>query len=528
MRYSLHGHALPSELKLTRGPIGKTITTLPSPPFNLSLTWRSVMKESASPRWGHAQVDRRFAVRAGLWSLAGLSTAELTSLRAANPPVQKTGETVLPFGQAKSAIYIFLSGGLGQHDSFDPKPAAPDKIRGEFKPIATRSPGVSIVEHLPKLAACSPLWSLIRSLTHKSNDHSASHHMMLTLRSDLPAGFQGNKPQPGDHPCIAALAGSLVPRRNNLPPAIVLPEKLVHNSGRVLPGQFAGTMGPRREPWFLEASPFSALRYGAFPGYDFDHQDRTPKDAMRVFRAPSLDLPHELANGRVESRLGLRQELEHQVALIDSVGPQWEGSRQLAASLLTKPKVRKALDVTSDTEQERYGKNAFGWSLLMARRMVELGIPLVHVNLGNNETWDTHGNAFPHLKDKLYPPFDLAVSTLLQDLNERGLLQETLVFIAGEFGRTPRISLLPEHYKLPGRDHWGAAQTVLLAGGGVSGGKVFGATDKDGAYPKENPVGPDDLAATLYHALGIAQQAMWNDSLDRPHRVYHGSPIAGI
>jgi len=486
------------------------------------------MKSRQDSAFCHAQIDRRTAVHAGLWTLAGLSTAELTTLRAAASPASPRSTTNLPFGKAKSAIYVFLSGGLGQHDSFDPKPNAPDKIRGEFKPIATRTAGLSIVEHLPKLANCSHLWSVIRSLTHKTNDHSAGHHIMLSLRSDLPAGFNPNKPQPTDHPAVVALAGSLAGARNNLPPSVVLPEKLIHNTGRVLPGQFSAIMGPSREPWFLEASPFTASRYGAFPDFDFDHQQRKPKEAMRVFRAPSLDLPQSLAEGRLESRLGLRQRLESQVAYIDAVGHQLDAPRQLAASLLTKPQVRNALDVTYGPEQDRYGKNAFGWSLLMARRMVDLGIPLVQVNLGNNETWDTHGNAFPHLKDKLYPPFDLALTALLEDLQKSGQLSETLVFVAGEFGRTPRISLLPEHYKLPGRDHWGAAQSVLIAGGGVSGGKVFGSTDKDGAYPKENPVGPDDLAATLYYALGIPQDTMWKDTLDRPHRVYHGNPISNL
>jgi len=486
------------------------------------------MKPIAGQGWTHAPVDRRAAVHAGLWSLCGLSLAELTLLRARASTATTAPKSSIPFGQAKSAIYIFLSGGLGQHDSFDPKPNAPSTIRGEFQPIATKTPGLSIVEHLPRLAACSHLWSLVRSLTHKSNDHSAGHHIMLSLRSDLPPGFQPNKPQATDHPCFVGLAGSLLRPRNNLPPSVVLPEKLVHNSGRVIPGQFSATLGPNREPWFIEASPFSAKRYGAYPEYDFDHQQRPPSAPMRVFRAPSLDLPQELANGRLDRRLSLRQQLETQVAHLDQAAPHWDSPRQLATSLLTRPELRHALNTTEGADQERYGNNAFGWSLIMAKRLVELGLPLVQVNLGNNETWDTHGNAFPHLKEKLYPPFDRALATLLEDLHQSGRLQETLVFVAGEFGRTPRITLLPEHYKKPGRDHWGAAQSVLIAGGGVSGGRVVGSTDKDGAYPKEQPVGPEDLAATLYHALGIPAETMWTDSINRPHRVYHGTPILGL
>ena len=164
----------------------------------------------------------------------------------------------------------------------------------------------------------------------------------------------------------------------------------------------------------------------------------------------------------------------------------------------------------------------------MARRLVDAGVNLVQVNLGNDETWDTHGNAFPHLKDKLLPPTDRALSALLDDLNERGTLEETLIVMAGEFGRTPKISLLPKHYKLPGRDHWGAVQTVLLAGGGVQGGRVIGASDKLGAFPADMPQRPENFAATIYQALGIPATAAWYDAFNRPTHIYQGEPIPGL
>ena len=181
-----------------------------------------------------------------------------------------------------------------------------------------------------------------------------------------------------------------------------------------------------------------------------------------------------------------------------------------------------------DKLQERYGKNAFGWSLLMAAQLVEAGVSLVQVNLGNNEAWDTHGNAFPNLKNYLFPPTDRAVSALLDDLQSRGLMDETLIVMAGEFGRTPQISLLPKSYKLPGRDHWGAVQTVFFAGGGVRGGQVIGASDKLGGYPAADPQTPENLGATIYQALGIPPDMMWRDSADRPHKIYHGEPIPGL
>src|SRR5262249_43907226 len=176
--------------------------------------------------------------------------------------------------KAKACIYIFLSGGLAQQDSFDLKPDATVEYRGEFKPIATRTPGIRICEHLPRLAQRSHLFALVRSLTHSSNDHSAGHHIMLTGRSDLPPGFSPEQPRPGDWPSIAAIAHAVTQPRNNLPPAVVLPERLVHATGRVIPGQFAGAIGARNNPWYIEAAGYESKAYGAFPDYEFDHQER--------------------------------------------------------------------------------------------------------------------------------------------------------------------------------------------------------------------------------------------------------------
>ncbi len=435
--------------------------------------------------------------------------------------------------KARSVIYIFLSGGLSQLESFDLKPDAPEGIRGEFRPIATRTPGIDICEHLPRLAERSHLWALVRSLTHASNDHSAGHHIMLTGRSDLPPGFNPNQPRPGDWPSMAAVAGALTLPRNNLPPAIVLPEKLVHNTGRVIPGQFAGELGPRRDPWFIEASPFAATAYGAYPSFEFDHQDRPRPAASRRFQAPSLGLPADFARSRLSSRLSLLRSLDHQRAALDvRAGRESFDQHRQAAPLIAdrrqgpgglrrpRRRARRVLD--------RYGRHAFGWSLLMARRLVEAGVNLVQVNLGNNETWDTHGNMFPHLKEKLLPPMDQALSAMLDDLNESGLLESTLIVMAGEFGRTPRISSLPQYYKLPGRDHWGKVQTVFFAGGGVAGGRVIGSSDKIGGYPRSEPQTPENLAATIYQALGLPATVAWHDAQDRPHYVYRGVPIPGL
>ena len=473
----------------------------------------------------HPAIHRRTLLQAGSIGLLGLGMNHLEPLRkaAASPVAAPT---------AQSVIYIFLSGGLAQHDSFDMKPDAPADIRGEFRPIETTTPGIQICEHLPRLAQRSHLWALCRSLTHRSNDHSASHHIMLTGRSDLPKGFRDDAPQPSDWPSIASVAGAVLPPRNNLPPAAVLPDRLIHSTRRIIPGQFAGIMGSRHDPWFIEAAPFSAASCGAFPEYEFDHQDRPNTPRRTRFEAPSLTLPEGLGRSRIANRIDLLRVLDRQRLGLEryaNVG-EFDRYRQGAVSLLTDRRIRDAIDVHQAPAevQDRYGLNSFGWSLLMARRLVESGVRLVEVHLGNDETWDTHGEAFPHLRDKLFPPTDRAVSALLDDLHDSGLLDSTLIVMAGEFGRTPRISHLPQFYKLPGRDHWGAVQTVFFAGGGVHGGTLVGSSDRIGAFPASNPKTPENLAATIYRALGLPETVAWHEETGRPHDVYHGPPIAEL
>ena len=478
----------------------------------------------------HPRVSRRVVLEAGALGLVGLGSNHLAGLRAAASPAK-------PKPRANACIYIFLSGGLAQHESFDLKPNAPAEIRGEFNPIATATPGIEICEHLPRLAACSKHWALVRSLSHWSNSHTDGHFMMLTGRSDLPPGFGfTSEPKSTDWPSIASMAGyNTPPRSDNLPPAVVLPERLVHWSGRVLPGAYAGQMGRRREPWFIEASPYgNPFWRGAYPEYTFANETKkppaTPDD--RVYQAPNLSLPQGMSGDRFSDRLAMLAEIDRQRAYLERAAEieKFDTYRQSAISLLADPKVRRAIDVTGAEAavQERYGRNSFGWSLLMAYRLVEAGVTLVQVNLGNNETWDTHGDAFPRLKDKLFPPTDRALSALLDDLAATGLLDTTLVVMAGEFGRTPKISTLPQSFSGPGRDHWGAVQSVFFAGGGVRGGTIVGSSDKDGGHPATAPQKPENMAATIYHALGIPPMAVWHDDLERPHAVYYGEPIAGL
>lgn len=489
------------------------------------------MKSFADPTAvSHPRQDRRFALQIGAVGLVGLGTNHLTAFRERSARAETRVSSAS--NPSRTLIYIFLSGGLAQHDSFDLKPDAPDNIRGEFQPIATRTPGIEICEHLPLLAQRSHLWSLCRSLSHHSNDHTAAHQMMLTGRTVLPPGFSANGPMPTDWPSIAAIGGILTPPRNHLPTAAVLPDKLVHYSRRVLPGQFAGLMGSRRDPWFIEASPFSKQSYGAYPEFEFDHEERPNMPRRTAFQAPDLTLPEDFSRDRLRHRLQLLKHVDSQRADLERIAgiEEFDRHQQGAISFLTNSRLREAIDVTlaRPETQDRYGRNSFGWSLLMARRLVEAGVNLIQVNLGNNETWDTHGEAFPHLKEKLFPPMDRAVSALLDDLQQSGLLESTLVVMAGEFGRTPKISHLPQFYKLPGRDHWGPVQSVFFAGGGIQGGRVVGSSDKIGAYPLANLCRPENMAATIYQSLGLPDTAAWLDELNRPHHIYHGEPIADL
>lgn len=470
---------------------------------------------------GKSHFSRRGFVQAGALGLMGLSLENLLPLQA--------GSGTTP--RAKAVIYIFLSGGLSQIDSFDMKPDGPSAIKGEFQPIDTRSPGIQICEHLPMLAQRSQHWALCRSVTHPYNEHSQGHMVMLSGRTPMPPGFNASKPKPSDWPSIAAIANYAIPAKGNLPSSVVLPETLIHRTGRVIPGQFAGEMGSHWNPWVIKASPYNAATYGAFPEYEFHHAKGKKQTASLKFHAPNLSLPKDLPQSRLRDRLSLLQQIDRQQRELENQTSlaRFSRHREQAISLLADAKVKRAFDVLKavEKEQERYGRNQFGWSLLMARRLVEAGVNLVQVNLGNNETWDTHQALFPNMKNFLLPPTDRAVSALLDDLHASGRLDETLIVMAGEFGRTPRIFKIPKA-PLPGRDHWGKVQTVFFAGGGVKGGTIIGSSDKQGGEPATEPQTPENLAATIYQALGIPANAAWRDPADRPHFIYHDKPIPGL
>lgn len=445
--------------------------------------------------------------------LGGLSIADVAELAAAPPRSAPS--------KRKSVIFVVLTGGLAQHESFDPKPEAPAEIRGEFSPIATQTPGLFISEHLPKLAARSNKWALCRSMSHSWNEHIQALSLMLTGRSELSPGFS-RTPKPSDFPGITAVAGRSTAPRGYLPSAAVLPYPIE------TPGTKAGMMGAQFDPWLIKAA--SDCKWsGACPNC-WDHQRRPEQrhTGWPVFQAPSLRLPDGMSQPRLDQRKNLLSVLEQQQLALEQsrAFTSMNDYRRGALSLLTSGEVREAFDITTEPPEalDAYGRNLFGYSLLFAARLVELGVGMVQVNLGRGG-FDTHGNAFDHLKNLMLPPTDQALAALIDDLDQRGLLDDTLIVAAGEFGRTPRITRLPQYYELPGRDHWGAVQSVFLAGGGATGGAVVGASDRQGGYPKEAKQTPENLAATIYQALGIDRHATWQDHAGRPYHIYHADPI---
>ena len=481
----------------------------------------------------HPRVGRREAIQSGAIGLLGLTMQDVTRFRA--HAAMKTG------GPAKKVVYIFLPGGPPQHETFDPKPMATAAVRGEFTAIETTVPGMLFCEHLPLLAKQAGKIALLRSVHHHSNDHIAGTTIMTSGDTRVPALTPANKePDTTDAPGIACLAGYFRPGAEHLPGSAVLPEYVGRGSGtgQIVPGQQGGRLGRQHDPWLVQAAS-RCLGWGACPncfddgdddavfafGLQHDHTAPGP-----VFGVTSMDFPKGANRIRLDRRLSLLDSLERQgvqpIGGPEALAHDW--FRAQAASMVTSSRVQKALNgfTEPDEVQDNYGRNKFGWSLLLTRRLLEAGVNMVQVSLGRNGTWDLHRRAFPLLKDFLLPPMDLAVSSFLEDLQQRGLLDETLVVMCGEFGRTPRLS--SPAGRRPGRDHWGALQTVLFAGGGVTGGNIVGSSDHIGGHPDECPKTPEDVAATIFEALGIPEDSTYHDITGRPHPVYLGSPVTEL
>lgn len=453
------------------------------------------------------QVGRRELLRAGAVGLPTLlsQAAGTSTARSATPDA----------GKAKACIFIFNFGGPSQLETWDLKPDAPEGIRGEFKPIATRVAGTQICEHLPRLARLADKYSIIRSMSHRDVEHQTGGFTGLTgHRHPNPRIFA--PPTPDDTPPYGSIVSKLRPATRAVPSFVSMPTTLF--DAVVIPGQTGGWLGKTHDPMLLKQDPND-------PG----------------FSVKELALIEGVSSERFAHRCQLLQQLEHGAApqLAESVhglGSYYEKAFRLLSSDAT----RSAFHIQSEPAhvRDRYGRTTFGQCCLLARRLVEAGVPVINLyfcsggltGLSGSRPWDTHEGNFTRLKNELLPVTDQALAALLEDLDERGLLAQTTIAWVGEFGRTPRIGARSSDNgaKPDGRDHWPYCYSAILAGGGMQGGRVHGASDRSAGHPVDQPVSPADFAATIYDCLGIDPRTEILDRTGRPLRFCEGQSIRGL
>ncbi len=460
--------------------------------------------------------SRRELLTVGGLSLLGFGLPEMLrhEARAADAGPRRSG-----FGRARSVILLYLQGSPSHIDLWDPKPDAPAEIRGEFKPIATRAPGMMLGEVLPMLALEAHKFALVRSVGVKPKglrNHGAAIYMLMTGHD--PTSFSPTgvavPPSREDLPSVGSVIARYRPADAATLSNVALSGPVIE-SGVIGVGQFAGLLGGQFDPFQMYS------------------------DATKPLQIDGFSLPTDTTLGRLRGRIDLRAV----TAARQNLGPgDFDTYYGKALSLIESGRAERAfrLDDETPATRERYGMTRWGQSCLLARRLIEAGTRFVQVTwpagsdaepvAGPDGSWDTHRNNFPMLRDHRCPVFDRSVSALLADLDARGLLSETLVWAIGEFGRSPKIGKPTTDNVGPGgRDHWPECYTCLIAGGGVRGGQVYGESDRDGAYPKSSPVHPYNLIATVYHALGIDPETEYRDTLDRPRRlVAHGGPVLGL
>ena len=442
-------------------------------------------------------------------SLSGLLAAE-------SSPSSSTGF-------AKNCIVMLLEGGPSHVDLWDMKPSAPDNVRGIFKPIQTSNPGVLVCEHLPLLSKQMHLLTQVRSVHHKINDHNAGAYYALTGRQPLKSGRLITSPSPSDFPPMGSVLAQLRPAVKNVPSFVHIPE-LMFNNGSEIPGELAGFLGSEFDP-LLAGDP-----------------------SVKNYSIPGLRLHKNVGHGRLGQRRQLLEQLNGEN--FGEPSERMTKFREKARGLLTSNETNNAFDLSAEPDfiRQRYGLPDrddrsvearkfgglphLGQSLLLSRRLIEAGVRLVTCCTGCriDQTWDTHRDHFPLLKKSILPYFDRAFSALLEDLEQRGLLEETLVVAMGEFGRTPKLGQITSGAgaEPSGRDHWPDCYTVLLAGGPFKRGMIYGASDQFGGYPQEHPVSPEDITATIYQALGIPPETRIYDQLNRPYTLVEGEAILEI
>lgn len=457
-------------------------------------------------------MTRRELMRVGALSLFGGMTMPRL-LRAADTASSQRE------GRAKSVILFNLLGGPSHMDMFDMKPDAPAEIRGEFKPIQSSLPGLSVCEHLPRTSRWMHRASLIRTVTHNYNAHNPLA-MVTGYTGGENAQIAAKSTDPPDIGAICQYVGKVNP---GVPGAVCMPCYPGWGEGIRRPGPYGGYLGRQYDPFFSLCKP------------TFDRKPRVANyDPVRPIGEPlmpSLDALPEMTVDRLDTRRSLLSQLNDQFRSLQSSPTIETMSKygQQAFSMLSTSKTRDAFDLSQEPDEvrDRYGRNMSGSSLLVARRLVEAGVTYISVHAeifgANGHSYDMHENNFGMLKDENLPILDMAYPALIQDLDERGLLDSTLVVVMGEMGRSPKVNAKA------GRDHWPQCGFSLLTGGGVKQGNVYGATDKHAAYPTRDPVSPGDVVATIYHLLGIDPHMTVPDLTGRPIAIAHGGdPIWGV
>lgn len=437
---------------------------------------------------------RRELLQVGYSGLFGLGLSSVLGAKA-------SASSGISTPQAKSVLIVFLTGAASHHDTFDMKLEAPAEIRGEFQPISTAVPGYAICEHLPLLAARADRYAVVRTLSHSDNNHLMSTHHVLTGEKQ-PGGFFDKVASRDDWPAYSSGLAFLKPREDGLPSGVNLPTFL-QSAPLTWPGQHAGFLGPNYDPWQITGDP-----------------------NKKNFRVDAMTLIDGLDVSRLDRRQELLREINREQTRISDIARTLRvvHDQQLAASMLTSSRLAQAFDLQreADETRDRYGRHMTGQSLLLGRRLIEAGVPVVQVNIGPVQNWDSHQAIFTTLKGRLLPPLDQGMAALLDDLSSTGLLEETLVVMLGEFGRTPKIN------NDVGRDHWGPCFFGLFAGAGVQPGNVIGRSDAEGAYPVTRAYSPNDVGATIYRALGIESEAMVRDRTGRPVRLNNGEVIEAL
>jgi hypothetical protein len=449
-----------------------------------------------------SRLSRRSLIKVGTAAFAGLNL----------PALLRASESSGRPAKAKHVIFLHQFGGPSHLDTFDMKPDAPDGIRGEFKPIASGTPGIRLTEHLPRMAKVLHHFAQVRSVQHRMKNHNSATYYSLT----------GHAPPLDDirlrdtlelYPSYGSVVSKFRPSDDSAVPSHVA-YPYVLRDGSVSPGQTASFLGKPFDPFFVGQNP-----------------------ASPEFRLPELSLPASLPMERLDDRRGLLRSIDQQGELLN-----WSATAQgidkfydRALAMLASPRVKDAFDLSREQPamREAYGRTPYGQSCLLARRLIEAGVRFVTVyysaSIGGKGSggWDTHGDNFNQLKNRLLPITDQTLPTFINDMAARGLLDETLIVWMGEFGRTPRV-MNTKQFGADGRDHWPYCYTVLMAGGGIQGGALWGSSDRIGAYPASSPVQPDDIAATMFWALGIDPATEVVDTLGRPLAIAAGKPLTTL